>query len=406
MSVVAPLENDIHCTTKLNIVKHSTVAHMYTMTAHFEMNILIVEVYDSIQGNRFRNEFVQRDFTMYPIFDVAKILVDAINSTQSNKNTISINGFKPISISEYGKWCYLTVNFQATTYQSPQYVHNIYVMIGIFLLNRVVYCIWKFKIKNESKKFSAMPYRSNMDRIIGIMTFYHDNHNEEFNIFSYVNDSESDYKYLKDDYDNIISNNIISNNNIITMKKQFGIFVDYISQMFPICSHNKCNIFRRYSDDKHNNEDDDMFDDKVQHFKQIMDILHCYLFHTEHCGIIIINDKMNLNKNNNSNNLNYINLKFGGLWYWFYDDSNCKWIPYNKCDQLKLNMGWRNNNKEVMVGVNNKYKVQFKRDSNNIDPFGHQYDCKRNDSWRRAVIYGVTDINGMLNGIMCDKNPM
>eukprot|EP01084_Bolivina_argentea_P032317 59790_1 len=91
-------------------IRHSTVAHMYTMTAHFEMNILIVEVYDSIQGNRFRNEFVQRDFTMYPIFDVAKILVDGINSTQSNKNTISINGFKPISISEYGKWCYLTVN--------------------------------------------------------------------------------------------------------------------------------------------------------------------------------------------------------------------------------------------------------------------------------------------------------
>eukprot|EP01084_Bolivina_argentea_P057875 105694_1 len=36
------------------------------------------------------------------------------------------------------------IAFQATTYQSPQYVHNIfYVMIGIFLLNRVVYCIWK-----------------------------------------------------------------------------------------------------------------------------------------------------------------------------------------------------------------------------------------------------------------------
>eukprot|EP00483_Globobulimina_turgida_P005236 UN05246 len=82
------------------------------MSAHFENNILLIEVYDSIQGNKYRNEFAQNDFPLYAIYDVAKILVDAINSSKAGRHShaISVNGFKPISISEYGQWCYLTVN--------------------------------------------------------------------------------------------------------------------------------------------------------------------------------------------------------------------------------------------------------------------------------------------------------
>jgi len=93
-------------------IEQTTKQHLYTMRAHFEDNLLSVEVHDAMQDRSWRNEFNRQDFPQFDILAIAKILVDAINSmsVDSGKNKIIVDAFEPISILEYGHWAYLTVN--------------------------------------------------------------------------------------------------------------------------------------------------------------------------------------------------------------------------------------------------------------------------------------------------------
>ena len=260
--------------------------------------------------------------------------------------------------------------------------------INKFIIELQQSLYWRFKIKNETKRFKKIEHRESIDRIVQILTFYHDNHNEEFSLFEYVNDDDGEYEHLKKDYENIIEKNIISRDNIITMTKQFDLCRDYILQNLPKCDIKTCGIYSRYHDEV--DEDDDMFDDDIKEFKKKMDLLHCYFFHSDNCGIII-NNKVE----------KYQHLKFGGQWYWFFHDAEVKWMPYNRENQRKLNEGWRNNQNEVIIG---KYRIKFKRGSTN--PCGEQQDYHRKNSWKRAVIYGIADRDGLLNGITCEKQQL
>eukprot|EP01083_Nonionella_stella_P084321 233387_1 len=265
--------------------------------------------------------------------------------------------------------------------------------VNQFIIDLQNQLYWKFKIKKESSKFRKMPHQHSIDRISRILTFYDDHHTEEYSLFQFVNDQESDYKHLQSDYQHIITDNVVSNDPVIKMKKVFGLYCDYIAQTLPKCGDTEqCLILQRYRDE--DDEDDDIFDDKLSDLKSKMDVMHCYLFHTESCGIAI--DTQNECKQ----------LAFGGEWYWFYDDLDIKWIPYKRTDQLKLNNAWRNNVDELVIVLDGRYKVQFKRNSNNSNPCGWQYDDRKSNGWRRRVIYGTRDRDGLLNGIVCEKQPI
>ena len=82
---------------------------LYRITADLKQGIITIRVYDATKKRRWRSEFSQKNFPKQPIFDVASTLMDAINSMKS-KNAKKIENFVPISISEYYKWCYVSVN--------------------------------------------------------------------------------------------------------------------------------------------------------------------------------------------------------------------------------------------------------------------------------------------------------
>ena len=82
---------------------------LYRITADLKQGIITIQVYDAATKRRWRSEFTQKNFPKQPIFDIASQLIDAINS-MNNKNIQKIGNFIPISISEYYKWCYVSVN--------------------------------------------------------------------------------------------------------------------------------------------------------------------------------------------------------------------------------------------------------------------------------------------------------
>ena len=164
-----------------------------------------------------------------------------------------------------------------------------------------------------------------------------------------------------------------------------------------MCNIKTCPIFKRYHDECDDDEDDDIFDADIKYFRKTMDLFHCYLFHSDNCGIIIDQKQYNPPKTE------YQELKFGGQWYWFFDDGEVKWVPYNRENQMKLNEGWRKNEKEIIIG---KYKIKFKRHSANLYPYGEQQDYQKRGSWKRAVIYGVADKDGLLNGIPIENQSL
>ena len=276
-------------------------------------------------------------------------------------------------------------------------IKSINAEINRFILELQAQIYWKYKIKKSTKQFAKMPHRESMDRIISILTFYHDQYNEEYNLFEFICDKESNYTFLENDFKNIITSNVVSIDNIISMKRIFSLYLEYTQQNFPKCEVKTCCIFKRYRDEQ--SEDDDMFDDELKAFKKKMDTLHSYLFHPDHCGIIV--DKEAMQKSQQ--------LMFGGQWFWLFefDDLSMKWIPYNTQDQMRLNNAWRNGQNELLVGKSGAYRVKFKRSSDG-HPFGQQYDVnyRGKNAWRRAVIYGVPGSDGILNGIHCQKNPL
>eukprot|EP01084_Bolivina_argentea_P216337 367566_1 len=86
--------------------------HIYNISAHFDKDVLCIEVFDAIQRTQFRNEFNQSCFPHMNVRNVAKELIDAVNLLCVGKhdNNVSDNESHPINIYEYNHWCYLTVN--------------------------------------------------------------------------------------------------------------------------------------------------------------------------------------------------------------------------------------------------------------------------------------------------------
>merc|ERR1719242_695011 len=69
----------------------------YTIRARYERSILVIRVVHIASKRVFRNEFTQSDFPNKSIYAIAKTLIHGIS-----KST-------PISVHEYGHWCYLSL---------------------------------------------------------------------------------------------------------------------------------------------------------------------------------------------------------------------------------------------------------------------------------------------------------
>merc|ERR1712228_1123009 len=92
-------------------------------------------------------------------------------------------------------------------------------------------------------------------------------------------------------------------------------------------------------------------------------------------------------------------------WYWFCDEGGIKWIPYKDEHQSVIENAW-NDQTKMHVIVMERFKIDFNRSANaDAVPSGTQYNYQIHDSWRRGVIRGIPDKGGLLNGILCDKNP-
>ena len=81
---------------------------LYRITADFKDHIITVHIHDATTKRTWRSEFSQKNFPKQPIFDIAQTLIEAINS-MNDKNSKKVKNFVPIGISEYYKWCYVTV---------------------------------------------------------------------------------------------------------------------------------------------------------------------------------------------------------------------------------------------------------------------------------------------------------
>mmetsp|Transcript_44163 Transcript_44163/g.70766 ORF Transcript_44163/g.70766 Transcript_44163/m.70766 type:complete len:123 (-) Transcript_44163:356-724(-) len=73
----------------------------YVITAKFKSGILSIQVVDATTNKKWRSDFTQKSFPLQNIFDIASGLVDAINSIHCQK--------KPLIISQYQRWCYVSV---------------------------------------------------------------------------------------------------------------------------------------------------------------------------------------------------------------------------------------------------------------------------------------------------------
>jgi len=82
---------------------------LYRITADYKDEIITVNINDATTKRSWRSEFSQKNFPKQPIFDIAQTLIEAINS-MNDKNSKKVKNFVPIKISEYYKWCYVTVN--------------------------------------------------------------------------------------------------------------------------------------------------------------------------------------------------------------------------------------------------------------------------------------------------------
>jgi len=79
-------------------IMHSQNQIQYTIRARYERSILVIRVCHMVSRRVFRNEFTQSDFPNKSIYVIAKTLIDGIS-----KST-------PISVHEYGLWCYLSLS--------------------------------------------------------------------------------------------------------------------------------------------------------------------------------------------------------------------------------------------------------------------------------------------------------
>ena len=90
-------------------------------------------------------------------------------------------------------------------------------------------------------------------------------------------------------------------------------------------------------------------------------------------------------------------------WYWYRDEGGkIEWIPYKDEHQKIINNAWENDKLDVIIME--KFKIDFQR-GHGGSPSGQQYDCQRFNSWRRPVIYGEPNQQGLLRDIMCRKQP-
>ena len=79
-------------------IMHSLNQIQYTIRARYERSILVIRVCHMTTRKVFRNEFVQSDFPNKSIYAIAKTLIDGITKSM------------PISVHEYGQWCYLSLS--------------------------------------------------------------------------------------------------------------------------------------------------------------------------------------------------------------------------------------------------------------------------------------------------------
>ena len=133
--------------------------------------------------------------------------------------------------------------------------------------------------------------------------------------------------------------------------------------------------------------------DKVEWFRKTMDILHCYLLHGDECGVVVTAKGM----------VSVSKLEDGGKWYQMFDDVNCiKWIPYGELEQKQLRSAWESGMDHALL-MDKQYKVEFKRDPTYPRPSGYQFACSESKPWKRAVVYGKKDDDGLIGGVMCSE---
>ena len=91
-------------------------------------------------------------------------------------------------------------------------------------------------------------------------------------------------------------------------------------------------------------------------------------------------------------------------WYWYCDEGGkIEWIPYKNEDQTIINDAWLNG--KINVIVMERFKIEFEKEQQYGSPAGQQYDYKRQNSWRRPIIYGEPNKFGLLNDILCREQP-
>lgn len=274
--------------------------------------------------------------------------------------------------------------------------------INKFILELQNQLYWRFKIRSETKKFQNMPHRDSIDRIVSVLTFYNDHHHNEKVLIEFINDKDADYCHLQTDYMNVIGNNMendgTQSNGVILMKNTFGILRDYVAQNLPQCQHETCPILKRYHSVHGQKLDVNLYhssqpQQRLEWFRRTLQQLHCYLLHSDQCGIVIAaKDKVGV-----------IKLKDGGKWYQMFDDVNTiKWVPYGEIEQKQLRSAWESGIDHVFL-MDRRYKVEFKRDPTYPRPSGYQFLCSEAKPWKRAVLYGKRDGDGMIGGVPCDE---
>eukprot|EP01083_Nonionella_stella_P076964 209922_1 len=85
--------------------------HSYNIQAKLRNGVLSIFVHDTVLDLQWRQEFTQISFPGHRLYDVAKVLIMAIQEMIHSTNTTNYqpNVPKPIAILVYNQWCYLTV---------------------------------------------------------------------------------------------------------------------------------------------------------------------------------------------------------------------------------------------------------------------------------------------------------
>ena len=82
------------------------------------------------------------------------------------------------------------------------------------------------------------------------------------------------------------------------------------------------------------------------------------------------------------------------------NEEDIQWIPYMEQEQGQLSSAWNNGMDHVFL-KDNRYKVEFKRNPTYPRPSGYQFVCDQLKPWKRAVVYGTRDGDGLLGGVPC-----